>query len=57
MSIYVVCYEFDNSVWDVCRSFLVSLCILTVSKALIISRTTVIARAWDAICYCVVDVM
>ena len=38
----VFCYECYNGVWDVCRSFFVSLCMFTVSKELLISRTTVI---------------
>ena len=44
VSFDVVCYEFDNGVWDVCRRFLVSLCMFTESKALFMSRATVIMR-------------
>ena len=59
----VVFYEFDNGVWDVCvcGSFLVNMCIFTVSKAMLMSRATVIRRAGGIIClnpnYCVGDVV
>ena len=33
----------------VCSSFLISVCMFIVSKALLISSATVIARAWGAI--------
>ena len=46
----VVCYYFDNGVWDVCRSFPVSLCMFTtVSKAFLVSRATVIVLAGGVI--------
>ena len=38
----------------VCSSFLISVCMFIVSKALLISSTTVIVRAGGAICYGVV---
>ena len=34
----------------VCSSFLISVCMFIVSKALLISSATVIVRAWGAIC-------
>ena len=38
----------------VCSSFLISVCMFTVSKALVISSATVIVRAGEPICYGVV---
>ena len=47
----VVCYEFDNGVWDVCvcKSFLVSLCMFTVLKALLMIIAMVIVRSGGVI--------
>ena len=39
----------------VCSSFLISVCMFIVSKALLISSATVIVRAGGALCYCVVS--
>ena len=43
----VAFYEVGNGVWDVCgcRSFLVSLCMFSVSRAVLMSSATVSVRA------------
>ena len=46
MSLDVVCDEFNDCAWNVClySSFLISVCMFIVSKALLISSATVIVR-------------
>ena len=47
---YVVCDELNYCAWKfVCSSFLISVCMFIVSKALLISSATVIVRAGGAI--------
>ena len=46
-SLDVVCDELNDSAWNVCSSFLISVCMFTVS--LLISSATVIVRAGGAI--------
>ena len=41
----------------VCSSFLISVCMFIVSKALLISSVIVIVRAWGAIWLCFVSVL
>ena len=49
-SIDVVCDELNDCSWNVvCSSFLISVCMFIVSKALLISSATVIVRAGGAI--------
>ena len=49
-SLDVVCDELNDCAWNVCfSSFLISVCMLIVSKALLISSATVIVRAGGAI--------
>ena len=49
-SLDVVFYELNDCAWMfVCSSFLISLCMFIVSKALLISSATVIVRAGRAI--------
>ena len=49
-SLDVVCDELNDCVWVlVCSSFLISVCMFIVSKALLISSATVIVRAGGAI--------
>ena len=50
-SLDVVCYKLNDCVWNVCliSSFLISVCMFIVSKALLISSATVIVRARGAI--------
>ena len=50
MSLNVVCDELNDCAWNiVCSSFLISVCMFIVSKALPISSATVIVRAGGAI--------
>ena len=45
-SLDVVCDELNDCAWNfVCSSFLISVCMFIVSKALLISSATVIVRA------------
>ena len=58
-SLDVVCDELNDCAWNVCSSFLISVCMFNVSKALLISSATVIVRAWgsnlvEPVCYGVV---
>ena len=48
-SLDVVCDELNDCAWNVCSSFLISVCMFIVSKALLISSATVIVRAGGAI--------
>ena len=49
-SLDVVCDELNDCAWMlVCSSFLISVCMFIVSKALLTSRVSVIVRAWGAI--------
>ena len=49
-SLDVACDEFNDCAWNVCLySFLISVCMFIVSKALLISSATVIVRAGGAI--------
>ena len=48
-SLDIVCDELNDCAWNVCSSFLISVCIFIVSKALLISRATVIVCAGGAI--------
>ena len=49
-SLDVVCYELNDCAWMlVCISFLISVCMFIVSKALLISRARVIVCAGRAI--------
>ena len=49
-SLDVVCDELNDCAWKfVCSSFLISVCMFIVSKALLISSATVIVRAGGAI--------
>ena len=49
-SLDVVCDELNDCTWNlVCSSFLISVCMFIVWKALLISRTTLIVRAGGAI--------
>ena len=50
VSLDVVCDELNDCAWNICcSSFLSSVCMFTVSKALLISSTTVIIHAGGAI--------
>ena len=48
-SLGVVCDETNECAWNVCSSFLISVCMFIVSKAFLISNATVIVRAGVAI--------
>ena len=49
-SVDVVCDELNDCAWNfVCSSFLISVCMFIVSKALLISSATVSVRAWGTI--------
>ena len=48
-SLDVVCDELNDCAWNVCSSFLISVCMCIVSKALLISGAAVIVRAGGAI--------
>ena len=49
-SLDVVCDELNDCAWKVfCSSFLISVCMFIVSKALLMSSATVIVRAWGPI--------
>ena len=49
-SLDVVCDELNDCAWNVCRSsFLISVCMFIVSKALLISSATVIVRTGGVI--------
>ena len=51
-SIDVVCDELNDCAWNVfvCSNLQISVCMFTVSKALLISSATVIVRAGESIC-------
>ena len=48
-SLDVVCDELNDCAWFFCSSFLISVCMFIVSKALLISSATVIVRTGGAI--------
>ena len=48
-SLDVVCDELNDCAWNACSSFLISVCMFIVSKALLISSATVIVCAGGAI--------